>query len=166
MRRTRDQERLDAGRVNSPKELEGLQHEIVSLDRRISDLEDAELDVMERLEAAETRLTELRAQQTDFAGRHAELESGRDAATKELDEQRTTLTERRAAVAAELPENLVTMYTKLRDRNGGIGAGELVGKRCTGCRMELNPADLSHISAAAPEAVLHCEECGRILVRK
>jgi predicted nucleic acid-binding Zn-ribbon protein len=151
--------------VNSPKELESLQHEIVSLDRRISDLEDAELDVMERLEAAEARLGELRSRQADFAGRHGELESARDAATKELDEQRTTLTERRTAVVADLPGELLTTYSKLRERNGGIGAGELVGKRCTGCRMELNPSDLARISAAAPDAVLRCEECGRILVR-
>ena len=75
------------------------------------------------------------------------------------------LTERRTGVAAELPADLVTIYTKLRERLGGIGAGELVGKRCMGCRMELNPADLSTIAAAPPDAVLRCEECGRILVR-
>jgi uncharacterized protein len=164
-RRVRDQERLDGGRVGSPKDLESLQHEIVSLDRRISDLEDAELEVMERLESAEARLAELRSQAAEFAGRQAVLESGRDAATKELDEQRATLAERRTAVAAELPADLVTTYAKLRERLGGIGAGELVGKRCMGCRMELNPADLSTIAAAPPDAVLRCEECGRILVR-
>jgi predicted nucleic acid-binding Zn-ribbon protein len=164
-RRTRDQERLDNGRVTSPKDLESLQHEIGSLDRRISDLEDAELEVMEKLETAEGRLAELRTQAAEFAGRHSELEAGRDAATKDLDDQRTVLTERRTGVAAELPADLVTTYTRLRERLGGIGAGELVGKRCMGCRMELNPADLSTIAAAPPDAVLRCEECGRILVR-
>lgn len=164
-RRTRDQERLDNGRVTSPKDLESLQHEIVSLDRRISDLEDAELEVMEKLETAEERLAGLRTQAAEFAGRQGELEAGRDAATKDLDDQRTVLTERRTGVAAELPADLVTTYTKLRERLGGIGVGELVGKRCMGCRMELNPADLSTIAAAPPDAVLRCEECGRILVR-
>ncbi len=66
-RRTRDQERLDGGRVSTPKELEGLQHEIVSLDRRIADLEDAELEVMERLETAETR--QRRAEREDRRAR-------------------------------------------------------------------------------------------------
>jgi predicted nucleic acid-binding Zn-ribbon protein len=164
-RRTRDQERLDSGRVSSPKELESLQHEIVSLDRRIADLEDAELEVMERLETADARLAELRARADEFAGRQAELESSRDAASKDLDEQRASLTERRTALAAELPADLVTTYTKLRERMGGIGAGELVGKRCMGCRMELNPADLAKIAATDPNTVVRCEECGRILVR-
>ncbi len=164
-RRTRDQERLDGGRVGSPKELESLQREIGSLDRRIADLEDAELDVMERLESAEARLAGLRSRADDFAGRQAELESSRDAAAKDLDEQRASLTERRTAVATELPADLVTTYAKLRERMGGIGAGELVGKRCMGCRMELNPADLSRMAAADKNTVLRCEECGRILVR-
>jgi uncharacterized protein len=164
-RRTRDQERLDSGRVSTPKELESLQHEIVSLERRIADLEDVELEVMERLETAESRQRELSARAAEFADRQAGLESSRDAATKELDEQRASLTERRTAVAAELPEPLVATYTRLRERQGGIGAGELVGKRCMGCRMELNPSDLSKIAAADPNVVLRCEECGRILVR-
>jgi uncharacterized protein len=164
-RRSRDQQRLDAGRVSSPKELEGLQHEIASLDRRISDLEDAELEVMEKLETAEARVTELRGRAAEFSGRRAELESSRDAATKELDEQRAGLAEQRTAVEAELPAELVATYVKLRERLGGIGAAQLQGKRCTGCRMELNAADLGRIAAAAPDAVLRCEECGRILVR-
>jgi len=68
-------------------------------------------------------------------------------------------------VAAELPDALITQYQRLREHNGGIGAAPLVGKRCMGCRMELAPSDLNRIKAAAPDAVLRCEECGRILVR-
>ena len=45
-RAERDQKRLDAGQVSSPKELEGLQHEIATLARRQSDLEEIVLDVM------------------------------------------------------------------------------------------------------------------------
>jgi hypothetical protein len=164
-RRARNQQRLDSGQVTSPRDLENLQHEIGSLERRISDLEDAELEVMERLEAAEATQTDLRTRADAFAGRQAEMQSARDAALKELDEQRGSLDEQRAKVLAELPAELVTTYEKLRERNGGIGAAPLVGKRCMGCRMELNPSDLGRIKSAAPDVVLRCEECGRILVR-
>ncbi|GAA3090352.1 putative nucleic acid-binding Zn-ribbon protein [Kribbella aluminosa] len=164
-RRARNQQRLDSGQVTSPRDLENLQHEIGSLDRRISDLEDAELEVMEKLEAAEVVQTELRARAEAFAGRQSELETSRDAAVKELDEQRAGFVDNRAVVLAELPEGLITQYQRLREHNGGIGAAPLVGKRCMGCRMELAPSDLNAIKAAAPDAVLRCEECGRILVR-
>lgn len=164
-RKVRNQQRLDSGQVTSPRDLENLQHEIGSLDRRISDLEDAELEVMEKLEAAEGTQAELRIRADAFAGRQTELETSRDAAVKELDEQRATLGDQRSTVAAELPADLVTQYERLRDHNGGIGAAPLVGKRCMGCRMELSPSDLNRIKGSAPDAVLRCEECGRILVR-
>ncbi|TCO52214.1 hypothetical protein EV646_1011212 [Kribbella antiqua] len=164
-RKARNQQRLDSGQVTSPKDLENLQHEIGSLDRRIADLEDAELEVMEKLEAAEAVQADLRARAEAFAGRQSELETIRDAALKEFDEQRAEIGDKRATVAAELPDALVTQYEKLRERNGGIGAAPLVGKRCMGCRMELAPSDLTRFKAAAPDVVLRCEECGRILVR-
>ncbi|MEU4197707.1 C4-type zinc ribbon domain-containing protein [Kribbella sp. NPDC026611] len=164
-RKARNQQRLDSGQVTSPRDLENLQHEIGSLDRRIADLEDAELEVMEKLEAAEAVQADLRARAEAFSGRQAELETTRDTALKELDEQRAELAGKRTTVLAELPEGLVTQYQRLREHNGGIGAAPLVGKRCMGCRMELAPSDLNAIKAAAPDAVLRCEECGRILVR-
>lgn len=164
-RRARNQQRLDSGQVTSPRDLENLQHEVGSLQRRISALEDAELEVMERLEAAEATRADLRTRADAFAGRQAELQSVRDAALKDLDEQRASLGEQRAKVQAGLPPELVTTYGKLRERNGGIGAAPLVGKRCMGCRMELNPSDLGRIKGAGPDVVLRCEECGRILVR-
>jgi predicted nucleic acid-binding Zn-ribbon protein len=61
-RRTRNQQRLDSGQVGSARDLENLQHEVVSLDRRIATLEDEELEVMEALEAAETELAATRRQ--------------------------------------------------------------------------------------------------------
>jgi predicted nucleic acid-binding Zn-ribbon protein len=164
-RKARNQQRMDSGQVTSPRDLENLQHEIGSLDRRIADLEDAELEVMEKLEAAEAVQADLRTRADAFAGRQTELEATRDAALKELDEQRASIGDKRATIAAEMPEDLITMYQRLRERNGGIGAAPLVGKRCMGCRMELAPSDLSKFKAAAPDAVLRCEECGRILVR-
>ncbi len=142
-RKARNQQRLDSGQVTSPKDLENLQHEVGSLDRRISDLEDAELEVMEKLEAAEAVQADLRSRAEAFAGRQAELETSRDAAIKELDEQRAQVGDQRATIAAELPDALVAQYQRLREHNGGIGAAPLVGKRCMGCRMELAPSDLS-----------------------
>jgi predicted nucleic acid-binding Zn-ribbon protein len=164
-RKARNQQRMESGQVTSPRDLENLQHEIGSLDRRISDLEDAELEVMEKLEAAEGVQAELQTRADAFAGRQTELEASRDAVLKELDEQRSSVSDQRATIVAELPVELVTLYQKLRERNGGIGAAPLVGKRCMGCRMELPPSELSTIKTSAPDLVLRHEECGRILVR-
>ena len=50
-RKDRDQTRLDAG--GALREIEGLQHELATLNRRQSELEDAELELMEQRETAE-----------------------------------------------------------------------------------------------------------------
>ncbi len=59
-RAARDRARLEAG-TGSAKDLQGLQHELESLARRQSDLEDVELEVMERLETAQTEASGLEA---------------------------------------------------------------------------------------------------------
>ena len=56
-RRKRDQDRIDQGLVSNPKDLERMQHEMVSLERRITSLEDTELEVMEQLETAQAELS-------------------------------------------------------------------------------------------------------------
>ena len=50
-RKDRDQTRLNAG--GALREIEGLQHELATLNRRQSELEDAELELMEQRETAE-----------------------------------------------------------------------------------------------------------------
>src|ERR1041384_3563476 len=58
-RKDRDQARLNAG--GAMREIEGLQHELATLNRRQSELEDAELELMEQRETAEQALAEVKA---------------------------------------------------------------------------------------------------------
>ena len=58
-RRKRDQDRMDQGLISNPKDLERMQGELESLQRRITSLEDDELEVMARLEDAEKELDSL-----------------------------------------------------------------------------------------------------------
>ncbi|MPZ93832.1 MAG: hypothetical protein GEU96_02725 [Propionibacteriales bacterium] len=164
-RRVRTQQRLDQGQVSSPRELEALQHEITSLDRRIGDLEEAEIEVMEQLEAAETDLTEKEQRLEQVAGELTTHERSRDEALAGIDVDLEQSRAARDKIAAEIPADLMALYTRLRTNQSGVGAAELAHGRCGGCRLELNPADLRGIAAAADDDVMRCEECGRILVR-
>jgi hypothetical protein len=164
-RAERDQKRLDAGQVSSPKELESLQHEIATLARRQGDLEEIVLDVMERLESAQSRHAELTAQQEEAQSRAAELTATRDAATAEIDAEVTQLTAQRATQVGSIDEALVTLYEKIRAQQGGVGAAQLRQRRCGGCRLELNNVEIGRLRDAPDDEVLRCEECRRILVR-
>ena len=161
----RDQVRLDAGQVSSPRELENLQSEIESLHRRQSDLEEVVLDVMERQEAAQSRLHAAAAEREQVGADAAVAISSRDASFAEIDEQAGKAADRRAAVLADEPADLVDLYERLRVQHGGVGAAALRRGRCEGCHLSLNTVDLNDIRAAAPDEVLRCEECRRILVR-
>ena len=164
-RAARDQQRLDSGAVTSPKDLENLQHEIASLARRQSDLEDVVLEIMERRESAQARAAELAERVADVQARIEETAARRDAAYQRLDAEVAAVTEERAAKAAELPADLLKLYEKLRQQQGGIGAARLYQRRCEGCRLELNITELNEVRDAAPDTVLRCENCRRILVR-
>lgn len=164
-RMARDQQRLDSGQVGSPKELENLQSEIESLHRRQTELEDAELDVMEQRELVQATLKALQGELstvetglTDAAGR-------RDATLAEIAAEAEKTAAQRAEVATTLPGELLTLYTKLRESSGGVGAAALRRGRCEGCHLQLNTTDLNRLRDADPEEVVRCEECRRILVR-
>ena len=151
--------------MTSPKDLESLQHEIESLARRQSELEDVELEVMERLEVIQTRLTGLRRELDETVSAIESVTMKRDDKLADIRKDREFAELQRADQARELPEDLATLYEKLRADNGGVGAARLHQGRCEGCRLELNATELGKARKAEPDEVLRCEECRRILVR-
>ncbi|MGW0631239.1 zinc ribbon domain-containing protein [Streptomyces sp. NPDC002758] len=164
-RATRDQQRLDSGAVTSPKDLENLQHEIVSLAKRQGDLEDVVLEVMERREAAQERVGELTERVASVQAKIDDSTGRRDAAFEEIDREVASITKEREVVAGAVPADLLKLYDKLREQQGGIGAAKLYQRTCQGCRQELSITDINEIRAAAPDTVVRCENCRRILVR-
>ena len=163
-RSARDQARLDSGQ-GTAKDLQALQHEVASLARRQGELEDVELEVMERAEALEARVRELEAARAELTVKVDALEAARDKALADLDAEAAQVSANRANVVPGVGEDLVALYEKIRANSGGVGAAALHQRRCEGCRLELNQVDINRIAAAADDEVLRCEECRRILVR-
>lgn len=163
-RSDRDQQRLDTGDVPAAQ-LESLQHEIASLARRQSSLEDDELEILEARETAETGVAGTKALIADAESRKAAAEAERDQQFAEIDAESSETTSRRAAVAGELPDDLLRLYERLRADHGGIGAAALLRRRCEGCHLELAGNELTQVRDAPPQEVLRHDDCGRILVR-
>ncbi|MGZ6753462.1 MAG: zinc ribbon domain-containing protein [Nocardioides sp.] len=164
-RRERDRSRMDQGLVTNPKDLERMTHELESLERRISSLEDDELEVMARLEDAQRNLDTLRAQVAEADGRLAELTAARDQKTAEIDVRLDAVVAERGPAAEGLPDDLVALYDRLRAQKGGVAVAELRQRRCNGCQLTIDNAELAVIKAAPSDLVVRCEECSRILVR-
>ncbi len=164
-RRQRNTERINAGLVSDPKQLQAMQHETATLERRISDLEDVELEVMERLEATQTERDRLLQEQEQLEVQLDETTKARDQATGDIGSQRADAVAERELLVADIPANLLTLYDRLRAQLGGVGVGALHHKRCGGCQLDVGAADLARMATAPSDEVLRCEECDRILVR-
>lgn len=163
-RKDRDQARLTMG-TGPARELTALEHEMVSLNRRQTELEDAELELMEQRETAQATLDDVAGRLAAAGERRTAAEERRDGTLAEIDKEERFKSESRQPLAADLPGDLVALYDKIRESSGGLGAALLKAGRCGGCRIELYGADLARVKAAAPDDVVRCEECRRIMVR-
>lgn len=162
-RADRDRRRLESGQGSS-KDLMGMQHELESLARRQADLEDVELEIMERREEQAGLLGSTEAR---LATARSELEvvvAARDARLAELDSARDELASDRQAAATGLPEVMTKVYERLRGRLGS-GAATLAEGRCDGCRMPMAPSEVHTLMQRPADEMLRCPECERILVR-
>jgi predicted nucleic acid-binding Zn-ribbon protein len=164
-RRARDRDRMDRGLITNPKDLERMTHELVSLERRISSLEDEELEIMERLEETQRELDALTAEATAARERGVALTKSRDDKTAQIQAELEAVAAERGPAVDGLPADLVALYDRLRASKDGVGAAALRARQCSGCQLSLDAAELGVIKAAPSDEVIRCAECQRILVR-
>lgn len=162
-REDRDRTLLQGGTVNA-KQLSELQHELETLERRQSSLEDSLLEVMERREELQRQQSEHLARIDALQNELSAAQLARDAALVDIENVRQVSAGRRTELTSLLNEDLVALYEKQR-AGGGAGAGLLQGKRCGACRIEIDRGEMARILAADDDEVLRCPECGAILLR-
>lgn len=157
--------RLYSGAVTVPRELQAMQAEAESLRERRGDLEEKVLVAMtdrepvdEEVAALDRRRDELDAEAARLHGAVAEAQAGIDAeiAAEEV---------ARAASAGAVPPELAALYDQLRRRLAGVAVAPLAHGRCGGCHLNLPATEVDRIRREPPDALIRCDQCGRILVR-
>jgi len=161
-RMARDRARLQSS--SSVKDVAGLESELVGLRRRLGDLEDVQLSVMERVEEFETASAAATAEAADLERRTSDVRTERDAAMSEIDAGRTAASADRAALVGGLPAELVALYERQRARYG-FGASLLRGGVSSASGVRLLENELAVVRAAAPDDVLICPDSQAVLVR-
>lgn len=160
----KDEKRLASG-LGTPKELEQIQHELGTLARRRSELEEVELEIMVRIDDVSKRISDLQRQisllETDLARVQSEL----DLEVKNLDSAKQSSLTAREFLAPQIEKELLALYEKIRSSSDGLGAAQLVGDSCGGCHLKLNAAEMEKIKSLSDDEVVRCEECRRILIR-
>ena len=156
--------RLYSGTISSPRELQAMQADIDMLLRRRSDLEDEELEVMEKREALDGELATLDAAIAALQETVARLRATIAGTEKELDDEIAREAEARADLAKPIAESLLREYERRRAQNRGAGAARLVGTTCQACHLTIPSTEAEQIRRAAGSVVSYCDNCAAILV--
>jgi predicted nucleic acid-binding Zn-ribbon protein len=160
-----EDKKLYSGTISAPKELQSIQDEIASLNRRRNALEDDVLVQMELAEPLDERLGESGGRKATLDAQLGEVADRLRAAELVIDTEATTVQAERDELAAQIDAVLLGQYEELRRRLGGVAVARLEGSSCRGCHLQLAAVELERIRKLDRDAVVHCEECGRILVR-
>jgi predicted nucleic acid-binding Zn-ribbon protein len=141
-----------------------MQADIDMLLRRRSDLEDEELEVMEKREALDGELATLDAAIAALQETVARLRATIAETEKELDDEIARESEARADLAKPIAESLLREYERRRAQNRGAGAARLVGTTCQACHLTIPSTEAEQIRRAAGSVVSYCDNCAAILV--
>lgn len=158
----RDTERLQQS--SSVKDIQGLEHELGSLRARLSELEEVELTLMERIELLETAANGASDTLQAHTARREVAERELQEALQAIEAERASVQAERDALAAELPTDLVALYEKQRERYG-TGASHLRARVSSASGVTLTGSDLEMVRRAAPDEVILCPDSNAILVR-
>lgn len=158
----RDTERVQSS--SSVKDVSALEQELTALRKRLGDLEEIELTVMEKLEEQQTLADNTTAALDALRARAAEVEVDRDAQLTSIAAERATAAGGRDSVAAKIPADLLALYERQRARYG-TGASMLRGGVSLASGVKLLENEMQAIRAAAPDDVIMCASSEAILVR-
>lgn len=151
--------------MTSPKEAQALQADLESLKRRQSTLEDEVLEIMEQLEPIDALLE---SEDAAIARIEAEIEQVRTTLVEheiEVDAEAAVVTAARGALVEGVPSELLAEYERLRPLHGGVAVARLSGPTCLGCHISLAAAEVDQLRRQPSDAIVHCPDCGCLLVR-
>lgn len=156
---------LYGGSVTSPRELQALQAELESVRGRQSQIEDQILETMELIDPLDADLTARVDHRAGIMEREAVAAEELEAAERGIRDELTEVEVHREALVPSIPPDLLAHYESLRERLDGVGVAKLTGNTCGGCHLMLSATELDRIRHEPADALVHCEECGRLLVR-
>ena len=158
----KEEQRLFSGAVSNPKELGSLQAEVAMLKRRKAELEDQLLEVMLQKDDASTTADTLEKERAEMAAEAASLQTTVAASITQIDQELEGHRSARTEAASKVPEDLLSLYERIRPTKGGVGAAALVDSTCQGCHTRLPSKEAERLRAE--RGLQRCENCGRILV--
>jgi predicted nucleic acid-binding Zn-ribbon protein len=158
----KEEQRLFSGAVSNPKELGALQNEVAMLKRKRGDLEDSLLEAMVQREQADATVANLKQESDTTTKEESELAEVVATLNKEIDSELADHQAGRESAIKDVPAEVVSLYDKLREAKGGVGAAALRGDTCEGCHTALPASEVERVRSEG--GLQRCDNCRRILV--
>lgn len=160
-RLSQDQERL--AKAQNQKDAEGLQHEIESLKLRKSELEDAEIGILDELEKQKQLVQEITNARNSAEAELEQIQLTQRSQEAELVNQATQLEAKRQQIVSSISPELVVSYEAKAKR--GTAVGRLIGRDCGACNLSIMATVLDEISQLPQDQLPECPSCQAYLVR-
>jgi uncharacterized protein len=157
----RDLERLN--QTSSPKDAQAMQSEIESLTLRKAELEEVELEILERLEEAQTELDEISAKREVTAKEIEEIQNRIQTQVDELKTRGRKLTADKEILVSKIPADVLEKYKNLAAKQ--IAVGQVEARACSACRMGLTASTIDSLADLAEDEIGSCPECLAMIVR-
>ncbi|PWH11713.1 MAG: hypothetical protein DDG60_16820 [Anaerolineae bacterium] len=152
---------LYSGKIHNPKELTDLQNDVASLKRRLSALEDRQLECMLALEEARAALEQAQKAYLSTQGQVISKNASLKTEQESLEKERETLLAQRQAVLPAVQANWLAQYDTLRQQKRGLAVTALHDDACDACGAAITRAHAQ--TARHAQQLVTCPSCGRIL---
>ena len=147
---------------SSPKDIQGIQHELISLEKRRSSLEELELELLERREVNAAGVEAASRLRQDAASRLEAIDAELEAASMKLRSGLSLLQSQRQSYIEIISEEQLELYTKLLGKT--LPVARLDGLACGACNLNLSGATVDQIRATPKDELARCPECAAMLV--
>jgi predicted nucleic acid-binding Zn-ribbon protein len=153
------EEQLFGGKVENPKELTNLQHEVEAFKTRRNQLEEKALEIIEQVEQCEARIAKINGELDKLTAEWRRQQKELSGELAGLKDSLADLKAKRQRLADEIDPSAFEFYQDLR-KGKGIAVARVEQGICRGCRISLPTTDLQQ---ARSGNLVQCSSCGRIL---
>lgn len=148
--------------VKTNKEYDALQMEIQAQKNRISELEDAILQLISETEAEQETLETMRGETESLVERFGEERTALESRLSAVDEDVAVKMDERKRMAMRVENRVLKVYDRIRRNLRGMTVVPVKKGACSGCFYVIPLQVIMQIRQA--QRLVSCESCGRILI--
>jgi len=163
----KNEEKLFSGTITSSKELVNYQEEIKHLKEVNDGLESKELEIMFSIDEIKPKLQDLQQKRKTVSDEVEKLSQEIYQKIKVLEDKIAQLKELRLITGKEIPADILSVYSELKQKKGGVALAIMNNDICDVCNMELPVSDLAKIKKSQKnnnQLLNKCPNCGRLLI--